>query len=82
MNEGRFYRGVGTITSDVAEHMNEVFAAVIRDGPIPPKSELMRHLAVALDDLEDQRMADYAEEVHEYGEEKRQWLERNPKARD
>jgi hypothetical protein len=77
---GLYYRSVGTIADSVADHMNEVLTAVVRGAPLPERSEAMRHLSLALDNLDDQNNQEYAQEVHEYEEEKRQWLVRNPEA--
>lgn len=82
VNDGVFYRSVGEITTNVANHMNEVLTAVVRDERTPKPSKIMRHVSVALDALEQQRMDFNAEAVHEYAEEERLWLERNPEARE
>lgn len=82
VNDGVFYRSVGAITSSVADHLNEVLTAVVRDERTPKLSKIMKHLSVALDALEQRRMDENAEAVHEYREEERLWLERNPEARE
>ncbi|MGH3671760.1 MAG: hypothetical protein ACRDSH_14165 [Pseudonocardiaceae bacterium] len=80
INYGLFYRGVSAIADSVASHLNEVLTAVVTGAPVPERSEAMRHLAVALDNLDDQKNQEYAEEVHEYQDEKRQWLAQNQEA--
>lgn len=78
VDEVGFYEEASSITLDVADHLNEVLAAHIKGEPLPELTEMMSHLARALNYQDEQRHSEYLEELQENRDRKRQWLERYP----
>jgi hypothetical protein len=79
LNLRGFYLDPHTTANHVALTTNEILSAFVRnDEPLPERSEVMIHLAAALDEQEDRDREEYAEELSRSSDAKYQWLVNHP----
>lgn len=81
VRDGLFYETPSNIAIHVDSNTNELIAAFIRNETLPEPSEMMDHLAIALQEQDDERREEYAEELQRSHQQKRQWLVDHPEAR-
>jgi hypothetical protein len=78
---GRFYLDPTEIAAHVIPATNQLLSAFVRNEPLPEWSEVMTHLAVALDEQEDQLREEYTEDLSHSSDAKYQWLVDHPQIR-
>ncbi len=78
VDEVNFYVSVSKITLHVADHVNEVLAAKIKDEPLPKQTEMISHLSTALDYLDEQRHEEHAGDRQGDYDAMHQWLVSHP----
>lgn len=78
---GFYYGSVDSVKRITVAHMTEVLTAVVRAEPSPPPlPRQMHYIAHALRMLDSHRNEVNAQDIHEYDELERRWLENNPDA--